>query len=76
MTWNYLTPQAWGAFTRLARVRAGDDVTWDLTLADATQLANVGLILVGFDGDRREVDLSFTPFGEDVADRVLERTTL
>ena len=70
---TYVTPHAWRAFTRLALVRAGDPVTWDLTLADATQLASAGLLVVGFNGDRREIDLSFTPLGEDVADRVLER---
>lgn len=72
----YISPQAWSAFERLARVRSGESTTWgDLTLGDATQLASAGLLSVSFDGDRREIDLSFTPMGEAVADRCVPRCT-
>lgn len=73
-TFTYVTPQAWSAFVRLAQARAGQAVEWGLTLGQVTQLTNAGLLHVYVDGNRRRINLSFTSFGEGVADcHVVER---
>lgn len=70
MTFVYITPQAWRAFVRLAQARAGLPVTWgNLTVAQATQLAYAGLLYVERDADRDTIGLSFTPYGDEIAER-------